>query len=97
MAENKLHIKLLIGERSYPMIIDAEEEENFRLAASLAQNKYNKYKKTYPNKTTEDLLSMTILDLAKSFVDLQEKKENSLFFTELSDITETLEDYLKSQ
>ena len=97
MEENKLNIKLLIGERSFPMLIEQKDEENFRLAASLAQQKYNKYKQLYKTKSAEDLLAMTIIDLAKNYVDLKAKKDTSLFFTELSDIAETLEDYLKSQ
>jgi hypothetical protein len=96
MAE-KLNIKLQIGENTYPMRIDAEEEEYFRAAQSLAQGKYKKYKEAYSDMPVEDILAMTILDLAKNNIDLREKKESISFFTELSDIVETLGDYIKAQ
>ena len=97
MEENKINIKLKIGEKTFPMKVRSKDEEKFRAAQRLAQSKYSKYKEVYSSYPVEDVLAMTILDLAKNNIDLQEKKESVSFFTELSDIVETLGDYLKAQ
>lgn len=97
MNPEKLNINLTIGENNYPMKIDPSEEQNFREAQKIAQTKYLKYKSKYTNLSIEDILAMTIIDLAKNNIDLQQKKESSVIFTELSDIVGTLGDYLKAQ
>ncbi len=97
MNQEKLNINISIGEKKYPMKINPMDEERFRAAEKKAQEKYIKYKKNYPRMSIEDILAMTILDLAKNNIDLQEKKESSAIFTELSDIVGTLGDYLKAQ
>jgi len=97
MEQDKLNINLRIGEKTYPMKISREDEEKFRNASRFAQEKYIKYKETYDNLPVEDLMAMTILDLAKNNIDISEKKGNSTFFLELSDIVDSLGEYLKGQ
>lgn len=97
MEQEKLNINLRIGEKTYPMKIRREDEEKFRNASRIAQEKYTKYKETYDNLPLEDLMAMTILDLAKNNIDLSETKENSVFFLELSDIVDSLGEYIKAQ
>jgi len=97
MSEDKLNIRLKIGEKKYPLKITASEEERLRAAEKIAESTYSKYKKSYSHQSELNLLAMTIIDLAKDIIVLQEKKENSVIFTELSDIVGTLGDYLKAQ
>jgi len=97
MEQEKLNIRLKIGEKNYPMKINRLEEEKFRQASRIAQEKYNRYKDTYDNMPVEDIMAMTILDLAKTNIDLSDKKESPSFFLELSDIVDTLGEYLKAQ
>lgn len=97
MEQEKLNINIRIGEKSYPMKIQREEEEKFRNASRIAQEKYTIYKKTYDNLSIEDIMAMVILDLAKNNIDLSEKKENTMFFLELSDIVDSLGEYIKAQ
>lgn len=97
MEQDKLNINIRIGEKSYPMKIRREEEEKFRNASRIAQEKYTKYKETYDNLPIEDVMAMAILDLAKNNIDLSEKKENPMFFLELSDIVDSLGEYIKAQ
>ena len=97
MQQEKLNITLSIGEKNYPMTIDPTEEQRIREAQKITQKKYLKYKEKYTHLPAEDILAMAILDLAKRNIDLQEKKESSAIFTELSDIVGTLGDYLKAQ
>lgn len=97
MNQEKININLHIGEKTYPMKIRREDESKFRKASRLAQDKYKKYKETYESLSVEDLMAMTILDISKNNIDLEEKKEHSSFFLELSDIVDSLGEYIKSQ
>ncbi|MEA3450698.1 MAG: cell division protein ZapA [Bacteroidota bacterium] len=97
MSEDKLNITIKIGETKLPLKINPSEEEQLRVAERIANEKYSKYKKIYTQLSEQKVLAMTIIDLARINIDLQEKKENSVIFTELSDIVVTLGDYLKAQ
>ncbi len=97
MEQETLNINIKIGEKNLPMKIRKSEEERYRNAAKIAMEKYKMYQKTYDSLPVEDIMAMVILDLAKSNIDLSEKKENSSFFLELSDIVDTLGGYIKAQ
>ncbi len=97
MEQEKLNINVRIGEKSYPMKIIREDEAVYRKAAKFAQDKYKRYKERYEDMPVEDIMAMTILDLAKNNIDLSEKKESHSFLLELSDIVDTLGEYLKAQ
>ncbi|MBN2893687.1 MAG: cell division protein ZapA [Bacteroidales bacterium] len=97
MDTEKLNITLKIGEKSYPMKVNREDEEKFRQASKLAEEQFIKYKKAFANLPKEDILAMVILDLAKKNIDLISHKGNPEFFLELSDLVNNLGDYLKAQ
>jgi len=97
MDAKKLNINVKIGERTYPMTVSEDEEEKFRQAGTLAQDQYIKYKKAYSDLPIEDVLAMTIFDLSKKIVDLQSSKGSPEVFLELSDIVNTLDEYIKAQ
>ena len=97
MIQEKLNITIKIGEKSYPMNINREEEEKYRQASKLAQEQYFKYKKAFSDMSTDDILAMAVLDLAKKNIDLYSKKGSPEVFLELSDIVNNLGDYIKAQ
>ena len=59
--DDKLKIKLLIGDANYPMIIDRADEEVLREAAKRVNNMLNMYRETFPNLSTEQSLAMVAL------------------------------------
>lgn len=97
MNKEKLNITLKIGEKSYPMKINREDEEKFRQASKLAQEQYFKYKKAFANLPTDDILAMVILDIAKKNVDLVSQKGDPKVFLEISDLVNSLGDYIEAQ
>ena len=48
--DGKFHIKLQIVGRYYPLVIEREDEERFRKAARLINEKVAQYKKRYKDK-----------------------------------------------
>ena len=97
MEEEKLNITIKIGAKSYPMNVRRSEEEKYRQASKLAQEQFLKYKKAFYDKPIDDILAMTVLDLAKKNIDLYSQKGSPEVFLELSDIVNDLGDYIKAQ
>ena len=46
---DKLVINLFIGRQSYPITVKRDQEEVFRRAAELINNKLQRYQTAYPN------------------------------------------------
>lgn len=69
--ENKLKIKLLIGDANYPMTIDRGDEEVLREAARRINDMLNRYRETFPGLSKEQYLAMValhngVMDLEKA-------------------------------
>ena len=62
--ENKLSIKLTIGNRQYPLSINRSEEEGIRKAARLINERIKDFNENYTVRDTQDLLAMTALYFA---------------------------------
>ncbi len=98
MDNKKQNISIRIGEKSFSMRINPAEEENYRQASKLVQDKYQSYKSKYADKLSkEDLLSMVVFDIAKKNIELNKQKGETQLFLEISDLVDTIEDYLKAQ
>ncbi len=96
MEENITKITLKIANKEFRLKVKDEDEPAYRSAQKLAQQVFEKYKEKF-NLADSDLMAMTVIDIAKKYIDLYNQKENVEIFTELSDIVESLGDYLKEQ
>jgi cell division protein ZapA len=94
--ENKLSIKLNIGNRQYPLSINRDEEEQIRKAATLINERIRHFKDNYAVRDMQDLVAMAALHFATAdhirdgepgSVDMQEEKaaEIDLLLTEYLD------------
>ncbi len=97
MDKKKQNISIRIGEKSFSMRINASDEENYRQASKVVQEKYYNYKDRYKDLSKEDLLSMVVFDLAKKNIELNRQKGETQMFLEISDLVNSIEDYLKAQ
>ena len=61
---DKLVINLFIGRQSYPITVKRDQEEVFRRAAELINNKLQRYQTAYPNQGNEKLTAIALLDFA---------------------------------
>ena len=96
MEENITKITLKIANKEFRLKVKDEDEPAYRSAQKLAQQVFEKYKEKF-NLKDSHLMAMTIIDIAKKYIDLYNRKENVEIFTELSDIVDSLGDYLKEQ
>jgi cell division protein ZapA len=74
MKDETISINIGIGNRTYPLKIDASEEENVRSAAKLINEKEKFYRDHVSMKDFQDSLAMTSLELATALKMMQNKE-----------------------
>jgi cell division protein ZapA len=97
MEDNKLTINLNIVDRSYPLKIERNEEENIRKAAKLINDRVLQYSQKYADKDTQDFLSMTTLQVVVKMNELEKNSDVSTILDELNNLNSDLETYLSEQ
>ena len=93
--DDKLSIKLNIGDKFYPMRINRDEEELIRKAAKIISDKLNQYRKKYAQRDIVDLLAMTALQYTKDFLEREEREDLSTVNDELKLVNIELEEYIE--
>ena len=73
MAE--LSIKIKIGNREYPMRVEAEDEERIRKAGKLLNAKIKNYKNQFGIDDSQDLLAMVAFDCLVEKLKREESSE----------------------
>ena len=63
-----LTIQLYIGSRIFPITIKRKDEEIYREASKLINDKLQKYISTFPDQEKEDYVTMVALDIAISLI-----------------------------
>lgn len=79
-AANEISIKVTIGDRQYPLKIDAAEEEFVRSAAKLINEKAKFYQENFQVKDKQDSLAMAALFFASEMLSTQREKETRTNF-----------------
>lgn len=92
MAQEKFTIQLTIANKKYPITVNPQNEEVYRKAAKLIQQKMDRYTSSFYAEDKQDYYAMVMLDLAVSLVSEQniddklqtlvEKLDSTLFETE---------------
>ena len=62
-----LSIKINIANRSYPMTINRDAEENIRKSVKKIEERLKFYEKNYAIKDRQDLLAMCLIEIATKF------------------------------
>jgi cell division protein ZapA (FtsZ GTPase activity inhibitor) len=93
-----ISIKVQIAGRNYPLSIPAEEEALIRLAESKIDANIKAFQDKYGVKDPQDLLAMTLLQMANQLNKLQDQPHPNAQDTSLSELeslNEVVESYLK--
>ena len=83
-----LTIQLNIGSRIFPITIKRKDEEIYRDASKLINDKLQKYISTFPDQEKEDYVTMVALDIAISLI----KEKN--FDDQLQEVVSELNKHL---
>lgn len=92
--DDKLTIRLNIGEKYYPMRINRDEEELIRKAAKIINDRLTQYRKKYAQRNIVDLLAMTALQYTKDFLERENRENLSTVNDELKLVNIELEEYI---
>ena len=73
-----LNIKVTVANRTYPLTIKREDEEQVRKAVKVIEERLIVYEKSFAARDTQDLLSMWLLEMSvKVLTDEQKLKVDS--------------------
>lgn len=95
--DGKFHIKLQIVGRYYPLVIERKDEEKFRKAAKLINEKVAQYKQRYRDKDLQDFLSMAALQFVLKEIELEEKGDETPLISAVKDLNDELEEFLEKE
>jgi len=99
--KDKLLIKINIGGKLFPLVINRNEREEIiaRNAAAQINGKLEQYRQKYSSTklSPDDLLSMVALQLSQENLQLEERNDTSVFEERIKTWALEIEDYLNKQ
>mgnify|MGYP002614250414 FL=1 len=87
-------IQLLIGKQAFPITIKRDQEEIYRRASQLINEKLGRYEQSYPNLGYEKYTSVALLDFAVQVLQLQAQQDQSPYENTVTRLTQELEELL---
>ncbi|MCF6357758.1 MAG: cell division protein ZapA [Draconibacterium sp.] len=95
MDNNRLlSINIEIDGRIFPLTIKQKDEERYRLAAKMVNETVSRFRKTFGNQESQNILAMTAFQIALSNTELQNRTDSSLFIDELKNLNDDISDFL---
>ncbi|PIF02016.1 MAG: cell division protein ZapA [Draconibacterium sp.] len=94
-GDNKFSINIRIDGRNYPLRINREEEEKYRLAAKYVNETVAKYREVFHDMESTDFLAMTAFQIALNCTEKQKVDNGNFLMDELKDINDDISDFLK--
>ncbi len=95
--KDKLSINIKIASRIYPLTINREEEEKYRLAAKLFNEVVNTYRKNFSKSDTQDILAMAAFQFVLERVEADKQSENESLLEVIKDVKDDIDDFLKEK
>jgi len=90
--DEKLSIKVNVADRYYPIRVDRNDEERYRKAARMINEKVLQYKQRYSDKDVQDFLAMAALQYVIKALEI----ENDNDMAPLTEALEALDKKLES-
>ena len=94
-VSDKLVIQLLIGNNMQQITVRRDQEEIFRKAATLINERLNKYKTAYPNQADAKYMSLALLDFAVKALQLEQNVDTEPYNKSIDLLTKEIEEVLK--
>lgn len=95
--KDKLGINITIDGKPYPLTIERNDEESYRIAAKKVNDVISRYRELFRDKSSQDILSMAAFQLALENIELQNKAGGALFIEELNNLNDDISDFLKEK
>lgn len=89
-SDDKLVIQLLIGKQMHAITVLREQEEIYRKAARLINEKLGRYEQSYPHLGTERYMSVALLDFAVQVIQAQMIQDQSPYEAAVAELSESI-------
>ena len=90
-----LKIKVIVANRTYPLTIKREDEEQVRKAVKMIEERLKVYENSFAARDTQDLLSMCLLEMSvKVLTDEQKVKVDSSYEEQLQKLESLIDEQL---
>ncbi len=96
-GDNSFRINIRIDGRNYPLQIDRNDEEKYRLAAKIVNETVRKYRELYRDMESTDILAMTAFQVALGSAEMQQRENDNLFMEELRNLNDDISDFVKER
>lgn len=93
--KNFIPVNVLIGDRTYRIKIEAENEEMVRKISKKLNEQLNSFKAMYAGKDMQDYIAMSLLWFVSESYEKSEKINNEAFTDTLNKIEQELDKYLE--
>lgn len=94
-SNDKFVIQLLIGKQMHSITVRRDQEELYRKAAKLINNKLGRYEQSYPNLSYDSYKSVALLDFAVQVLQYQAEKDDTLYQDTVSRLSDEIKLLLK--
>lgn len=94
---DKFVIQLLIGKQIYPITVKRDQEEIYRKASRIINEKLGRYEQSYPHLGYERYTAVALLDFAVQVIQLQNQKDQSPYQDMAKRLSEELEALLNDK
>lgn len=97
MDKKKISINIKIDGKVFPLTINFEDEERYRLAAKRVNEVVRMYREQFDKQDSKDILAMAAFQIALNSTELQERNDRTLFIEELKNLNDDISDFLKEK
>lgn len=94
---DKMRISLLVDTQRYPLTINRDDEQLYRDAAKLIDNKLNKYRRAFPEFDDQKHWAMAALEIAFENMTLKDRIDTRPYQEKLKDWVGELDEVLPKQ
>jgi cell division protein ZapA len=95
--KKNFRINIKIDGKFYPLTINMEDEERYRLAAKRVNEIVRQYREQFGSQDSKDILAMAAFQIALSKNKIDKRNDNSLFIEELKNLNDDISDFLKEK
>jgi cell division protein ZapA (FtsZ GTPase activity inhibitor) len=92
-----LRINIKIDGKGFPLIINNEDEERYRIAAKRVNDVVLKFREQFGERDSSDILAMAAFQIALNSTELQQQNDRTLFIEELKNLNDDISDFLKEK
>lgn len=97
MENRKFTINIKIDGKGYPLTINREDEERYRLAAKRVTETVRKFREQFGEQDPKDILAMAAFQIALNCSEKQLSDDKSLFIEALKNLNDDISDFLKEK